>query len=396
MKYVDLFAGMGGFHEAITRVFPDAECVATAEIKKTAIQTLDHNYGLDNINFKGDIYKIDEKELPDFDILFAGFPCQPFSESGKRQGFTDTRGTLFFEIERILKEKKPKHFILENVQGLVKHDRGNPLRVILEHLADLGYQVSWNVLNSAEFGLAQIRKRIYIVGSLNEQISLADFPISHRVFKDIKEEGIPVEETEFTKRLLSKVEPSELEGKRIRDQRCGKKSLHSWNLELKGPISEEDKQFLTDWIHNRHRVTYKVSKGTESIMFTRNELATFYTGEDLDKSLADLLEKEYIQIRPSGYYDLKCGQLSFPYTMFIDQNEPTNTLTATDLSHVGVVEETGVRKLTTRECLRLSGYDENYTFPDNLSQRQIYDLIGNTVCVSVVEAIIRRIFRQNV
>lgn len=112
----------------------------------------------------GDIKKVDEKDVPDHDILFAGFPCQPFSIIGHRKGLNDTRGTLFFDIARIIKEKKPKTFILENVKQLVGHDQGKTLKVILQTLKDLGYHVQYSVLNALDYGLPQKRERVVIVG----------------------------------------------------------------------------------------------------------------------------------------------------------------------------------------------------------------------------------------
>lgn len=118
-------------------------------------------------NFKekevsGDITKINSESIPNFDFLLAGFPCQPFSFAGNRNGFNDTRGTLFFEIERILRDKKPRGFVLENVEGLMNHEKGKTLKIILESLKNLGYKVNYKLIDSINFGLAQSRKRVYI------------------------------------------------------------------------------------------------------------------------------------------------------------------------------------------------------------------------------------------
>lgn len=126
----------------------------------------------------GDATKINPKELPDFDLLVGGFPCQAFSIAGKRKGFDDTRGTLFFDIARILAEKKPKHLVLENVKGLLSHDQGRTFQTILGVLADLGYRVEWQVLNSKDFGVPQNRERIIIVGHLGEQCGRKILPIT--------------------------------------------------------------------------------------------------------------------------------------------------------------------------------------------------------------------------
>ena len=159
-KFIDLFAGIGGIRLGFESV--GGHCVFSSEWDAAACKTYMANFGEQPA---GDITKIDAKDIPNFDILLGGFPCQAFSIIGKKLGFEDeTRGTLFFEIERILKEKQPPAFMLENVRNLVAHDKGRTLRVIIEHLEALGYHVYWKVLNALEFGVPQKRERIIIVG----------------------------------------------------------------------------------------------------------------------------------------------------------------------------------------------------------------------------------------
>ncbi len=159
-KFIDLFAGIGGFHLASSN--NGGICVFASEIDKYAQEAYFANYG---IQPQGDITKIEAKDIPDHDLLCAGFPCQPFSIIGKSEGFSDTtRGTLFFDIARILKEKQPKSFILENVKRLVGHDGGKTFNTILNVLKDLGYYVHYKVLNALDYGLPQKRERIVIVG----------------------------------------------------------------------------------------------------------------------------------------------------------------------------------------------------------------------------------------
>lgn len=158
-KFIDLFAGIGGIRIPFQEL--GGRCVFTSEWDKHAQRTYFVNYGEVP---HGDITEIETCSIPDFDILLAGFPCQPFSQAGLRKGFDDTRGTLFFDIERIIAEKRPKAFLLENVKQLVGHDKGNTLRVILAHLEDLKYHVEYKVLRAADFGVPQNRERIYIVG----------------------------------------------------------------------------------------------------------------------------------------------------------------------------------------------------------------------------------------
>ncbi len=158
------------------------ECVFSSEWDKHAQRTYFHNFGEMP---KGDITKIDAGDIPDHDILLAGFPCQPFSIIGEKQGFADTRGTLFFDIERILAEKKPSTFLLENVKQLASHDRGRTFAVIQSRLLNLGYAVYHETLNALDFGLPQKRERVFIVG-FREPIAFA-FPRGNREDKSLSE-----------------------------------------------------------------------------------------------------------------------------------------------------------------------------------------------------------------
>lgn len=162
MKYISLFAGIGGFDLALDRL--GHECVYTNEWDKHAAKVYETRFNrpVDTT----DIRKVSTEEIPEHDLLVGGFPCQAFSIAGKRLGFDDTRGTLFFEIARILKDKQPKYFILENVKGLISHNSGQTFRTIIATIAELGYDCQWNVLNSKNFGVPQNRERIYIVGHL--------------------------------------------------------------------------------------------------------------------------------------------------------------------------------------------------------------------------------------
>lgn len=169
--FIDLFAGIGGIRQAFER--NGAQCVFSSEIDKFAQQTYYLNY---NEMPHGDITQINEWDIPKFDILCAGFPCQAFSIAGKRLGFDDTRGTMFFEVARILKYHKPKALFLENVKGLLSHDKGKTFKTMLEILEkNLGYKVFYKVLNARDFGVPQNRERIMIVGFLNN-ITDFEFP----------------------------------------------------------------------------------------------------------------------------------------------------------------------------------------------------------------------------
>lgn len=158
-KFIDLFCGLGGFRIALEK--QNCNCVFSSDIDKAVAQVYENNFG----DYpSGDITKIDSKDIPDFDILCGGFPCQSFSIAGKRLGFEDSRGTMFFEVARILKEKKPKAFILENVKGITNHDGGKTLKTILDILDDLDYTYVNKIINAKDVGIPQNRERWYCVG----------------------------------------------------------------------------------------------------------------------------------------------------------------------------------------------------------------------------------------
>lgn len=191
LKFIDLFAGMGGFRIALESL--GAECVFSSEWNSDARKMYLENFGELPV---GDITKVNEKEIPDHDILCAGFPCQAFSISGKRLGFADTRGTLFFDVARIVNEKKPKAVFLENVKNLVTHDHGTTMRVIKETMENLGYSFFFAILNSADYEIPQKRERVYIVCFRNDvSPDNFGFPLPHEDFVSI--EDILLRETEI-------------------------------------------------------------------------------------------------------------------------------------------------------------------------------------------------------
>jgi DNA (cytosine-5)-methyltransferase 1 len=202
--FIDLFAGIGGMRIPFDRL--GGECVFSSEWDKYAQQTYYQNFGETP---EGDITQIDESDVPDHDILLAGFPCQPFSIIGDKQGFGDTRGTLFFNIERILKKKKPTAFLLENVKQLVSHDSGRTFLIIQEHLQQLGYTIYHEVLNALDFGLPQKRERIFIVG-FRESIAFT-FPRANGQYKPLSEILEPDEQVDPSLLASEKIQKSRLE-----------------------------------------------------------------------------------------------------------------------------------------------------------------------------------------
>lgn len=183
IKFIDLFAGIGGIRIGVENACKAKKrkykCVFSSELDKYAQRTYEANF---HEKPAGDITKIDEKDIPVFDILCAGFPCQPFSIAGKQRGFEDTRGTLFFDIARIIKYHKPKVVFLENVKNLLTHDKGRTFQVIKKTLEDLGYFVNYKILNAKDFGLPQNRERIYIVAFDKEYYNYDfDYPESKNI-----------------------------------------------------------------------------------------------------------------------------------------------------------------------------------------------------------------------
>lgn len=173
MKYFSAFSGIGGFD--FPMIQEGWECIGFSEIDKHAEKVYLKHFP-DHKNY-GDITKIIESEIPDFDLFCGGFPCQPFSVAGNRKGFEDTRGTLFFDIARILSHKRPRYIFLENVKGLLSHENGKTFQTILGVLSDLGYFVEWQMLNSKNFGVPQSRERVFIVGHFGKTSTSKVFPI---------------------------------------------------------------------------------------------------------------------------------------------------------------------------------------------------------------------------
>lgn len=191
IKYIDLFAGIGGFHTAMNTF--GAECVFASEWDKHAQKTYFENYSLMP---EGDITKIAAEEIPSHDILCAGFPCQPFSISGKRKGFEDTRGTLFFDVARIAQYHKPKILFMENVRNFEKHDNGKTLITVEETLNEIGYNLSYKVLNASHYGLPQNRERIFMI-AIRKDIDIKEFKFPEPTFEQVilKDMLLPDEET---------------------------------------------------------------------------------------------------------------------------------------------------------------------------------------------------------
>lgn len=416
IKFVDLFAGIGGIRKGFELACADrdikTECVFTSEIKPYAIKVLKQNHPNETIT--GDITQVDATKIPDFDFLLGGFPCQAFSAAGKRLGFEDTRGTLFFDVERIMKEKRPYGFVLENVEGLVNHDKENPkdkigrtLTTILEHLEALGYKVSWRVLNAKYFGIPQERKRIYIVGTKKEKPNLEKFHRLDCSLADVLETGIPTMDSKFTRLLLKHYSVEELFGKAIKDKRGGNNNIHSWDIELKGSVSKEQRKLLNTMMTERRKKKWAEEYGIDwmdGMPLTIDMIRSFCDFPNLEEMLEDLVSKKYLRKEypkrkvgnrreqdsslPLGY-NIVAGKMSFEVSKVLSPDEIAPTLVAMDMQHLFVPDGDGIRQLTLREGLRLFGYPDDYKFDVSIDEG--YDLLGNTVVVPVIKAVSERV-----
>lgn len=419
VKYIDLFAGLGGtrigLENSLKKLGIKSECVFTSEIKSHAVSTYQANFIGEKIY--GDITKISTDDIPEFDILLAGFPCQPFSSAGARRGFLDTRGTLFFDVERIIKAKKPSGFLLENVEGLRNHDKidpkkdiGRTLETIIARLEDLGYKVSWEVLDASQYGVPQKRKRIYIVGTKNKIVDLKNIPKTASKINDILEKNLPKSaylDTGLTKKLLNKYSLSELRGKQIKDKRGGSNNIHSWDIGIKGPISKDQKYVLEELLKQRRRKNWAIEKGipwSDGMPLTLEEISTFIkkNKNDLKNLLDDLVQKKYLTFElpkksPDWYkkpgYNIVVGKLSFEISNILDPMALSPTLVATDVTRIAVADDVGLRRLTVREGLRLFGFPESYQLSKVVSYQEAFDLLGNSVSVKAIELVSSRLIK---
>lgn len=423
VTYIDLFAGMGGmrlgFSQACAELGITAECLFTSEIKPHALRALTANFAEQTIH--GDICAVEAHDIRDFDYLLAGFPCQAFSYAGRRRGFDDTRGTLFFEVARILAAKCPRGFILENVEGLVTHDRvakgatiGRTLETILQVLQDLGYHVTWKVINAADVGIAQQRKRIYILGSRDKKISINVARQPNACLADVLEQGQPCSEFPMIRDLLQRFTAQELEGKSLNDKRGGPNNIHSWDLGLRGRVTPEQRTLLEQILLQRRKRCWAEQLGVpwrDGQPLTLEQIQSFNSNPNLITDLEALVRQGYLRLKPIARdlnttlttssqdlqpqlcgYSISTGRLSFPVHRILNSSQPTPTLVATDLQGIFVADGAGLRNLTLRECLRLFGYPEDYQL-EMLTTSQAYDLLGNTVVVPVIRKLARNLLQ---
>ncbi len=416
IRFIDLFAGIGGmrlgFEETCRNLRIESKCVFSSEIDKKAIETY-------ILNFEdqpyGDIRGI--HNIPQFDFLLAGFPCQPFSYAGKQQGFGDTRGTLFFEIERILKQYKPQGFLLENVRGLTTHDRGRTLKTIIHSLESIGYGVNYLLLNSSNFGVPQNRVRIYLLGLFGQkpiitinsdrgaidshafktkihQISLFDKHYPIITVKHILERRVSENyylSSEFEQQLYNAVDGDfdKLNGVRLIDFRGGH-SLHSWDLGIKGKCTQEERDFMKLLISNRRHKKFGDHQDGKSL--TLEQIKTFYNHKNVENIIDSLIEKRYLK-RIDDKYNPVSGNMSFEVFKFLDPESISITLTSSDANKLGIVQDGKPRRITPRECARLQGFPDDYkVHPDDFAA---YKQFGNSVSVPVVKEVLTDFLEHN-
>jgi len=331
-KGIDLFCGIGGFRLAMQR--NGIDCVFSSDIDLFAQKTYDANFNEVPV---GDITKVEAKDIPSFDILTAGFPCQPFSYAGQGMGFEDeTRGTLFFDICRILKYHKPSMFLLENVKGLVSHKNGATLQIIQNKLKDLGYDIHWKVLSSLNFGLPQKRERWYCVGF--DKKTKFEFPkpidgiIKLRSIVDVNDKSPSLSLTGF-----------ELE--RIK--------FHFENAHKQERVQHDNSKYESNTKKGKHGV-YSYQKPDGSLRFHVGDVAKTQIQESFYACL-DTYAPTIIAGRTPKLWDLE-------------------------------------RKLSVLEAKRLQGFPDDFIMP--VSDNQAYKQLGNSVSVPVIDAIISQMVKS--
>ncbi len=407
IRFFDMFAGIGGFRSGLESV-GGFSCVGYCEIDKYVKQAYEAMYDTEGEVYFSDAKTINPERLPNIDLICGGFPCQSFSIAGKRGGFADARGTLFFEIARIAAVKRPSYLLLENVPGLLSHDQGRTFATIIGTLSELGYDVAWQVLNSADFGVPQSRKRVYIVGYLRERCA-----------------GQILSFTEANGATLIQRIPGR-QGDRIYDSEglsCtlttgaggfgGKTGLYEVDMAL--PIKCPTKQgykmaYPGDSIDTafssinsrRGRVGEQIAHTlttapTQSVYFMDmnpspkiTEQARCITARQTRGVSNRVGETSgvFIEEEPRAVITPDREQVRQEGRRLKEPNEPMFTITAQDRH--GVMHRGRVRKLMPIECWRLQGFTDEQFYKaqaTGLSDGRLYKMAGNAVSVPVVAAV---------
>ena len=366
IRYFDMFAGIGGFRAGLTRA-GGFQCVGHCEIDKYADASYRaiHDIREEEVYYP-DATKIDPGDLPDFDLLCAGFPCQPYSLSGKRKGFDDARGTLFFEIARLVAGRRPSYLLLENVLGLLSHDQGRTFCAILTALHELGYGLEWFVLNSADHSVPQSRRRVFIIGYLDPRCAGKVFPIAGNDGKAlIQIIGGPQGSRVYDPAGVACTQTAGAGGM------GGKTGLYLVDL----CVGRPEQTCIARCITARYGQTSLSNHPRErsGVLLIKNGTKKGYK----EAHPGDTVALDYMGSAT------RRGRVG---------HDIAHTLQANSVP--GLVERGGrIRRLMPRECLRLQGFDEDQI--DRLlaitSDAQAYKQAGNSVTVNVIEAIGRRI-----
>lgn len=349
LTFFDTFSGIGGFKLGLERAgfksigFCDNDKYANA-LYKAYFQNYEEV-------FYDDIRTINTAELPDFDIICGGFPCQAFSIAGKRQGFKDSRGDLFFELVRILKDKRPRYFLFENVKGLLNHNDRKTFIAVIKELTNLGYRVQWQVLNSKFFSVPQNRERVYIVGCLGDECIGKIFPLA----SDSSENPRSI--------LVHPLSIKKSQGDRVYSTEGISSCLTSNGGGLGGKTG-----------------LYFINKPRFDKYKPSNVVETLKVGGDTPLVAIPVLTPERIKKRQNG-------------RRFKENQEAMFTLTGQDIH--GIYDGSRVRKLTPLECFRLQAFPDDMISTArelNLKDGQLYKMAGNAVTVNVVEAVAKKLW----
>jgi len=384
MKYFDAFTGIGGFTKAIQEVYKEkTECVGYSEIDKYACQIYQKHFP--NHKNYGNITKISTDTLPDFDLFVGGFPCQAFSIAGKRMGFSDTRGTLFFDIARILRDKKPPLVLLENVKGLLSHDNQRTFETILCTLSELGYSIEWQVLNSKNFGVPQNRERVFIVGHLGGFGGRKVFPLgasstAHTFSNTIRAGG----KGSMTKKHawdLIELTKDKPDAQRIYDSKGIAKTLKG---EGGGQGAKTGLYMVRGGLQKNAAEMKDCSPAlTEAMGMGGGHTPIIHNLQTRSANRPSLTRKCDCG---SGKLYKKCHGVDGGSGHL--QKEDGTTYCLDTAGSQGVELNQKIRRLTPTECERLQGFPDGWT--EGVSDTQRYKCLGNAVTVNVVQAIIEK------
>jgi len=373
IRHLDLFRGIGGFHLGLERA-TGYRCVWSNDIDKYA-SIIYKNHWPDTPEVTGDIRGVDEKTIPQHDLLCAGFPCQAFSVAGKRKGFEDTRGTLFFEICRIAAYHRPELLLLENVKGLLNHDGGRTFATILYALEDMGYWWEYQVLNSKNYGVPQNRERVFIIGHLREGSSRPIFPITKSVgLSDKENQG----ERESRTGVRGGISPT-IDARYGALRNAGEPYImnipHGYNDGFKKPLpglkSNRGAQYNELLVHPIATGVNMPSRGPEP----RKDM--------LASTIKVSHPNPIMEINAIHYGDSQQDRLHF-----IDGISPTMPSNRAQ-NKLKITDGVRIRRLTPMECERLQGFPDGWT--EGVSDTQRYKCLGNAVTVNVVEFLGRKL-----